>query len=655
MEEARTVVSFDRIEIDLDAHRLRRDGVDQPLEPRAFAVLALLVGAAGRVLERDQILDAVWGHAHVTPGTLNRIITLLRQALGESANQPRYLHTVYGVGYRFEIPKPPDPTKAPEPAHTPPVSSASRAWAWCVGAALVLLLGVALWFGRGPARPTPEPSATSSGGSATGATARPMLSPTLPVLAILPLRTVEGDDALTRFADGLTEELITQVARLPNLRVTSYTSAVQLRDAHQALPEIARRLRATHLLEGSVRQDGDRLRVSLRLHDGLVGRTLWSERFDRGLDDIFAMQDRITRAVADALHLGLDDDVGTTRRREDVQAYRRYLLARRRFSERPGGREDYEQALAEVEALVRDAPGYAPGWGLLGLMLAVDRPNVGAAEREERLARVERAVARALAIDPEEAHASSVRAQQACLARRWDECMGMSRRLVERFPSDSMMRHGHARRLAMLGHVRKAIVEIDEAIARDPLAQVLPAVRAMLLVVAGREEEAEAEIAASGLDDSRAMFLFNALWMGDCREALRRAERIPQGKSFFYRESHLLLAQACADPASWDRALEAIEASERDVPAGMHRYNFARLLLPPRLRDHDEEVRQLLTIQQLGYADIHYVLWRPGESGLRASRTFRDHVRSRGLLAHWRAHGWPDRCRDDGAGGFVCD
>ena len=97
-------LAFDDVAIDFAGHRLLRAGIEQPLEPKAFGVLALLAGTPGRVFARDEILDAVWGHRHVTPGVLNRVMTLLRHALGEDAQGSRYLHTVHGVGYRFDLP-----------------------------------------------------------------------------------------------------------------------------------------------------------------------------------------------------------------------------------------------------------------------------------------------------------------------------------------------------------------------------------------------------------------------------------------------------------------------------------------------------------------------------------------------------------------------
>lgn len=107
-------LAFDDVVIDFGAHRVLRGGIEQPLEPKAFGVLALLAGEPGRAFSRDELLDGVWGHRHVTPGVLNRVMTLLRQALGEKAGDTRYLHTLHGVGYRFDLPARPSVTATPD-------------------------------------------------------------------------------------------------------------------------------------------------------------------------------------------------------------------------------------------------------------------------------------------------------------------------------------------------------------------------------------------------------------------------------------------------------------------------------------------------------------------------------------------------------------
>lgn len=174
-------LAFDDVVIDFAGRRLLRAGVEQPLEPKAFGVLALLAGAPGRAFARDEILDAVWGHRHVTPGVLNRVMTLLRHALGEDAQLPRYLRTVHGVGYRFDLPAPPLPADEPEPTDAadaaptadtdaprrrtgdPPSAAAPRRrWPWLLGLVVLLALvalGGARW--RQPAVAPPRRPAST--------------------------------------------------------------------------------------------------------------------------------------------------------------------------------------------------------------------------------------------------------------------------------------------------------------------------------------------------------------------------------------------------------------------------------------------------------------------------------------------------------------
>lgn len=139
---------IDDVTIDFAARQLLRGGQVQPLEPKAFGVLALLAGEPGRAFSRDEILDAVWGHRHVTPGVLNRIITLLRHALGEDAQHPRLLHTLHGVGYRFDLPHAPAEDAAGHPLrrasdHVVPLWR--RAWGWALLAVLLAAAATLAW------------------------------------------------------------------------------------------------------------------------------------------------------------------------------------------------------------------------------------------------------------------------------------------------------------------------------------------------------------------------------------------------------------------------------------------------------------------------------------------------------------------------------
>lgn len=642
--------------IDFAARRVLRAGRPQPLEPKAFAVLALLAGSPGRVFTRDELLDAVWGHRHVTPGVLSRVMTLLRHALGEDAQAPRYLHTLHGVGYRFDLP--PVATAAPAVAASPdgitppvagddalaqgrdPVRAGRRAsdgatfrrrfprGGWF---ALVLLLiaAVAGWWHWRPQSAAP----VSAPGPA-------------PVLAVLPLRALGSNPRGQDFADGLSEELIGLLARIDGLRVISRTSSFQFRDSQAPVAGIARRLQATHLLEGSVREDGARLRIGVRLVDAAHDRLLWSQEYDRDTGDIFVIQGNIARAVGAALQLQLQ--VGATpaaSAQEDPALYRRYLLAR---AQSPWVSR---AATDELRRLVAEHPGYARAWGGLAAALSAQslRPEAG---RDALRAEAERAAAKALALDPRQPDALSVLAGQACREQRWRDCMRLSRSAVQQAPSDTLWRARHAGHLATLGHVEAALQELDAAQAIDPLTPGLHFWRGRLLDTLGRHDEALLSLQRAEPRLTETALFFNAAWRGDPAGARRIAAALSAETP--WRRTELAVAEAIADPSRWPAVPALIVASERQMRGnGLVTYDFTRLLLPQR--DYARDIDGLDHVQREGYASYQWVFWQPQSLALRQHPAFQAYLRHSGLLAYWREHGWPDVCRSDGGQGAICD
>ena len=298
-------IVFDDIEIDVDGRRLTVDGKDIALEPKTFAVLALLAGNPGKTMTHDDILDAVWGHRHVTQSVLHRAIALLRQALGDRSPQRQYIHTVHGVGYRFDarvLRRPPpslvesvpsaisddasvtiastrktaeaDPATVPYPRRNRvPIATA------IVVCALLVLGAIFVLRTRAPA-----PSAS-------------------PTLVVLPLQVIGDDKNEAAFAAGLSEELTTRLARVSGLRLISGISATIARKEDFDPPQLAAKLHTTHALEGSLRESGDKLRIELRLIETPTGRTVWAQDYDPTTGDVFAVQQDIAQAVANALAL----------------------------------------------------------------------------------------------------------------------------------------------------------------------------------------------------------------------------------------------------------------------------------------------------------------------------------------------------------------
>lgn len=652
-----TPLAFDAIVIDRGGRRLLRDGEVQALEPKAFAVLALLAAAPGRVYARDEILDAVWGHRHVTPGVLNRVMTLLRHALGEDAASPRYLHTVHGYGYRFDLPaasaasepaavgaatdatgaaNAPIPTRREGDAATRPARP-TRAILLAALAVLLVVAGLTWWrYGGDRAGDTGVAGARKDA---------------QPVLAVLPLRALGGDPRSQDFADGLSEELIGLLARIDGLRVTSHTSSVQFRDTQLPLAEIARRLRATHVLEGSVRQDGERLRISLRLVEAASDRTLWTQDLDREFRDIFEIQRNIAYAIGNAMQRQLGRKPAAPPANEDPALYQRYLIARNTSA---GGLRNTNSSTLPSEhalrALLREHPDYARAWGALAarLWLRSLAPDPG---RDAVRAEAERAAATALKLDPQQPDALGVLANRACREQQWQQCLTLSKRSIALTPSDTSWRGAHAQRLATMGYVDQALRQIDDTLLIAPYDPMLHFWRGRVLDTLGRHDEAQSHLAMADPVQAQTARYFNAAWRRDYATAARVAQALPSDVP--WRNSEIAAAAALQDPSRWPAVLPAIEASERSLRYGQVDYDFTRLLLP--VRDYRRDIAGLDAVQREGYASYHWVLWQPESRALRRDPAFQAYLRDSGLVAFWREQGWPVLCRSDGGDGAVCE
>ncbi|HEY5805540.1 MAG TPA: winged helix-turn-helix domain-containing protein [Lysobacter sp.] len=667
------MLRFDDIVLDPAGRRLLRAGQPQPLEPKAFAVLELLAGAPGQVFSRDEILDEVWGHRHVTPGVLNRVITLVRHALGEDAQSSRYLHTVHGYGYRFDLPagtqeagavvdaasgaaspvdvgvgkglpgtgtsgeapldaRPPgeEAGDAAAPATARPLPLPPRRWLRFAAAAMaVVAVALAWWLWRSPS-PRGDAGTTPA-----------------PVLAVLPMRAVGDDPRGQAFADGLTEEMIGLLAHIDGLRVISHTASFKFRDARLPASEVARRLQATHMLEGSVRQDGERLRISLHLVEADDDRTIWSQSFDRELRDIFVLQRNIAYAIANTLELQLGLSAAESNANEDPALYRRYLLARNAAPR--VGEDRAEAAEGALRELTREHPDYARGQG--GLAVVLWARSLGAQPgRDELRAEAEQAAATALRLDPQQPEAHAVLAARACRVQQWNDCMRLSRLAIKLAPADALCRGWYSYRLATLGYVREALDETDEALKLAPYDQDLHFWRGRLLDTLGRHEEAREHLALASPERVATAAFFNAIWRRDYDTAQRLVEALPADVP--WRASELAAVAALRDPALWPAVVPAIEVSERHPRHGQVPYDFTRLLLP--VRDYPRDIDGLDAVQRAGYASYQWVFWQPESRALRQDPAFQRYLQRSGMAAYWREHGWPDVCHADGAS-VACD
>lgn len=337
---------FGNIVVGVAAHTLFRDGQPRALEPKAFAVLLQLLRHAGELVLKDDLLDAVWGHRHVTPGVLTRAIAQLRAALEDEAQHPRYIQTQHALGYRFigtlepekaattsataelkaqapPVPETREPTPPPLQAQlaqasefpAPDLASHDRhepvrlhrTWPWlAVALSASLVAALYFWYRQDAAPP----------------------HPVAPSIAVLPFTTLSDDKQDRYFAEGLSTEMLNALAGVHGLKVAAWRPAEAI-DRSQDIEALGKSLGVATLLDASVRREGKRLRINARLSDTRSGYTLWSKVYDRDASAVFETQTEIATEVAHAL-VGVLPDAGEGLRKRltptrNVAAFDAYL------------------------------------------------------------------------------------------------------------------------------------------------------------------------------------------------------------------------------------------------------------------------------------------------------------------------------------------
>ncbi len=325
--------TFDRFRLQTARHELCRDGRPVALEPKAFAVLAQLLAHEGELLTHDALLDAVWGHRHVTPGVLTRSIAQLRRALGDDSEHPRYIQTAHALGYRFIA----------------PVRRADGEGA--VGEPAVPTLV-----------PVPTPAAMDLDAAA--------ITRVAPVpLAVLPFANMGGDPEQDYFSDGISEDIITELSRWHMLAVRSRAASFRYRGVAVDVQEVARELDVRFIVEGSVRRMGDRVRITAQLIDAEAGNHVWAEKYDRALSELFAVQDEVVRTIVGTL-------VGRVQARDAARARRKppsSLAAYECVLKGNGLPWAEPEGFAEATRLFEQAIALDPGYGLAHALLAAMR------------------------------------------------------------------------------------------------------------------------------------------------------------------------------------------------------------------------------------------------------------------------------------------
>ena len=278
---------------------ISREGETVRLDVRTMRLLLCLAERGGGVVSIDELLKRGWPEVTVSPDSVYQAVASLRRMLGDDPKQPKYIATEPRLGYRMLASV--TPWTVPSVTPTAPTASTAdpgaRSWAiWAVGA-LCLAIAVALVSFR---------TVVNGRHQASGVAASPLQKS----IAVVPFVDLTEHMAQEEFADGLTEELIDRLGKLPGFRVPPPTSSYAFKNKKRSVADIAKALDVLYVLDGSTRKSGDRLRVAVRLIRADTGVVVWSESYDRPWGDILTVQDDIAGEVTNALRASIETGQG---------------------------------------------------------------------------------------------------------------------------------------------------------------------------------------------------------------------------------------------------------------------------------------------------------------------------------------------------------
>ena len=493
-DEHRGRFCFGVFELDLRAGELRKRGLRIRLQEQPFQVLAMLVEQPGEVITREQLQKKLWPADTFVDFDhgLNKAINKIRDALNDSAETPRFVETVARRGYRFlaEV-KAADsaPVRGPELAAQPlPVAEAadrrglasnlakpkhllpSLAGKSAAFVLVLLMASLAAWkvhSWRGP-------------------------SPVIRSLAVLPLESLSNDASQDYFADGMTDELISDLGQISALRVISRTSVMSYKHVRKPLPEIARELDVDAVVEGTVLRSGDRVRITAQLIDASTDKHLWSESYEGEFRDTLALQNEVARAVADQIRVNLNpqEQIALKNVRVvDPAAYESYLKGRYFWNKRTAN--GLNVALAYFHQAIDEDPKYAQAYsGLADTYALLGDWQYAVMAPKEALPKAKAAATKALELDNTlgEAHNSLAFVLDGF---DWDLDSGGKefRRAIQLNPGYATAHHWYAWHLALLDRYDEALVEMRKAENLDPLSLVINADLAELLILAHSYDE----------------------------------------------------------------------------------------------------------------------------------------------------------------------
>jgi TolB-like protein/DNA-binding winged helix-turn-helix (wHTH) protein len=453
-------VAFDRFELDLRSGELRKDGRKIRLQPQPFQFLALLIEKAGEVVAHDEVCRALWqtetfvDFDHSMAAAMNKI----REALGDSAEHPQFVETLSRRGYRFigHIRRGlPAVAAPPRSQGVPRLSTWLARWPRIVGGISITVFALLVTLGWKMIR---DGDVTLGSGTHIRS------------LAVLPLANLSGQPDQDYFADGITEELTTDLGKISALRVISRTSTLQYKGSKKPLPEIARELNVDAIVEGTVARSGSHVHITANLIQASPERHLWAESYEGEVADALTVQGEIAQAVGRKIGLNITEkerELLTVRRPVNTEAQDLYMEGRFAWNFAENAEASQKAVNYFQQAVDRD-PSFAKAYAALASVYAVWIPGMAQGPRD-RMPRAREFAMKALALDNtiSESH-STLGMIHLFYDWNWFAAEEEYKQAIALNPSFFWVHSWHARGLVARGQAEQAVAEAQRVIGLSP-------------------------------------------------------------------------------------------------------------------------------------------------------------------------------------------
>jgi TolB-like protein/DNA-binding winged helix-turn-helix (wHTH) protein len=478
------IFRFGVFEVDLKASEIRKHGLRLKLPEQPFQILAVLLEKPGEIITRDELRSRLWPEDTFVDFDhgLNNAVMRLREVLGDSSENPRFVETIPRRGYRFiapveealyssQVPPPSELEQVPsnghsevavtdrtesglsEPPRVPARGRLTLLWI-SVGLVAIVLVATLFFYYRH--------SASGVGGQAETTTS----------LVVLPLENLSGDKDQEYFADGMTDELIANLAKIRSLRVISRSTAMAYKGTHKPLSEIARDLKVDAVVEGTVLRVGSRVRITAELVQVSTDHHLWADTYESQIGDVLALQNRVSSAIVNEIRINLTpEDRERLAKTPAVapEAYENYLKGRFYWNKRTD--ENLTKAIGYFEEATRQDQQYALGYaGLSDCYAIISATIFGTMPSSVSAPKAKAAAQRALEIDPTLAEAQTALATvKFNYDWDWSGAAGGFERAIQLNPSYATAYQRYSLYLMAMGRTQESFDQISRARELDPL------------------------------------------------------------------------------------------------------------------------------------------------------------------------------------------